>query len=76
MSQPQNPFRSRSTVIVVASLTALLVIVLAVLKSGFWDGSFGGMCILLLREVVAAAFGHQLKSDQMKSSNPTSLNPS
>lgn len=28
------------------------------------------------REVVAAAFGHQLKSDQMKSSNPTSLNPS
>lgn len=71
----KNPFRSRSTVILLAALAVLCFIVGAVLKSGFWDGSFGGLCILVLRELIAQSFGHQLQADTNKTTNESAPAP-
>ena len=58
-----NPFRSRSTVICLACLATLCVIVVVMLKSGYFDGGFAAASIIMLREMSAHALNHQLRAE-------------
>ena len=58
-----NVLRSRSTVICLACLATLLCICCLVVKAGYFTGEFGAMALLVLREMIAASLGHQLKTE-------------
>lgn len=66
-----NPFRSRSTILCLACLATLMGIVVVSMKSGFYNVEFASMCLLVLREMIAAALNHQFRADQNGSSKPS-----
>lgn len=61
-----NPFRSRSTVICIACLMTLVIIDGMAMYSGYFNVEFASLSIFVLREMIGAVFGHQLKADENK----------
>lgn len=67
MDNKVNPFRSRSTVICIACLMTLVVIDGMAMYAGYFNVEFASLSIFVLREMIGAVFGHQLKADEKKS---------
>lgn len=63
---PVNPFRSRSTVIALSCISALLGIVWMTIKAGYYNDTFAGACLMLLTNIVYAFTNHQRETDKMK----------
>lgn len=63
VGKPQNPFRSRSTVICFGCLGTLMTIDFMAMKSGYFNVEFASLSIFVLREIIGNVFGHQLKAD-------------
>ena len=64
--QAISPFRSRSTVIFISCLLALLYLNLLCWIAGFFSEAIALISIYLVRDIMLGVMGHQSKSDKDK----------
>jgi hypothetical protein len=65
-----SPLKSRSTVICIFVLFTLMYIAAAAMFTGYFNTEFSFACLMVLREIIAIVFGHQINGDKAKTEAP------
>ena len=64
-----NPFRSRSTIAILACFGSVILIASMAMNTGFFNTEFAMMCLMAIREATGVALNHQRQTDQLQLQN-------